>query len=370
MNESLIRTRVANGVGEVQLDRPAALNALGQSMIRDMHSALEQWRDDPAVTAVLVTSTSDRAFCAGGDVKPVRDAVLAGQGDAVRGYFAAEYRLDELVATYPKPYLALIDGVAMGGGLGISVHGAVRVVTEKAGFAMPETAIGFVPDVGSSHFLPRLRGATARCDAVGMYLAVTGSRIGAADAVAVGLATHFVPSDRIGGLADRIRAGRWQDALDEYVGPAPESDLERRVPDIEAVFGDGTVLDVLARLDDAARADGESTGIDAAWAAQTRDTLRSLSPTSVWATAELMRRGAESTLAECFARELDVAERISAVPDFAEGVRAVLVDKDHAPAWSPATIEDVDPAAIAALFAADVDQRVNRPGDCRSTTIG
>jgi len=346
VNESLIRTRVADGVGEVQLDRPAALNALGPSMIRDIHAALERWRDDPEVTAVLVTSNSERAFCAGGDVKPVRDAILAGHGaDVVRDYFAAEYRLDELVATYPKPYLSLIDGVTMGGGLGISVHGAVRVVTENAGFAMPETAIGFVPDIGSSHFLPRLRGTTARCDAVGMYLAVTGTRIGAGDAVAVGLATHFVPSARVDDLADRIRTGRWQDALDEYVGPAPESDLERRVPDIEAVFGDGTVLDMLARLDDP-----EKAGVDAEWAAQTRATLRAVSPTSVWTTAELMRRGAESTLAECFARELDVAVHISAVPDFVEGVRAVLVDKDHAPTWSPATIEDVDPADVAALF--------------------
>ncbi|MBF4479769.1 enoyl-CoA hydratase [Rhodococcus rhodochrous J3] len=343
MNESFIRTRVANGVGEVQLDRPGALNALDRSMIRDIRSSLLAWRDDPAVTAVLVTSASDRAFCAGGDVKPVRELALEGRFDTVREYFADEYRLDELVATYPKPYLAVLDGVTMGGGLGISVHGAVRVTTEKTTMAMPETAIGFVPDIGSSHFLPRLRGTTARCDAVGMYLGLTGARIDAGDALAVGLATHYVPSARIDDFADRIRAGQWRDALDEFVEPAPESSLAQRFPDIETVFGDGTVLDMATRLDSLA-------DIDAEWAEQTRTALRSLSPTSVWATAELMRRGAESTLEECFAHELDVAVRVAATPDFIEGVRAVLVDKTRDPQWSPATLEDVDPAAIAALF--------------------
>ncbi|MEE2034818.1 enoyl-CoA hydratase/isomerase family protein, partial [Rhodococcus chondri] len=248
MNETFIRTRVADGVGEVQLDRPGALNALDQSMIRDMHSALLQWRDDPAITAVLVTSLSDRAFCAGGDVKPVREAVLADDMGTVREYDANEYRLDELVATDPKPYLARSAGVTFGGGVGISVHGAVRVATEKAVFAMPETALGFVPDVGSSHFLPRLRGTTARCDAVGMYLGLTGARVTAGDALAVGLATHHVPSARIGEFADRVRAGHWQEALDEFVEPGPASHLADRFTDIEWVFGDGTVLDSLGRL--------------------------------------------------------------------------------------------------------------------------
>ncbi len=344
MKESFIRTHVANGVGEVQLDRPEALNALDGSMIRDMHAALLQWRDDPAVTAVLVTSRSDRAFCAGGDIKPARESVLAGDFDTVRESFAAEYRLDALVATYPKPYLAVLDGVTLGGGLGISVHGAVRVVTEKASFAMPETAIGFIPDVGSSHFLPRLRGTAVRCDAVGMYLAVTGARIGAGDALAVGLATHFVPSDRVDDLADRIRAGLWQAALDEFVVPAPASELEQRFADIEAVFGDGTIDDMLGRLTDT------DSDIDAEWAARTLAAVRALSPTSVCATVELMRRGAESTLEECLARELGVAVRISAVPDFAEGVRAALVDKDRSPRWSPSQVEEVDPKTVAALF--------------------
>ncbi len=344
MKKSFIRTRVVNGVGEIQLDRPEALNALDPSMIRDMHAALLQWRDDQAVSAVLVTSCSERAFCAGGDVKPARDAVLAGDFDAVREFFAAEYRLDELVATYPKPYLAVLDGVTMGGGLGISVHGGVRVVTEKASFAMPETAIGFIPDVGSSHFLPRLRGTAVRCDAVGMYLAVTGARIGAGDALAVGLATHFVPRELVGDLADRIRAGDWQEALDEFVVPAPESELEQRFADIEKVFGAGNVDDMLGRLT------ATDTGVDPEWAERTHSALRALSPTSVRATVELMRRGAESTLEECLARELEVAVRISAAPDFVEGVRAVLVDKDRAPRWSPSQIEEIDPATIAALF--------------------
>lgn len=343
MNQSFVRTHVDNGVGEVQLDRPRALNALEESMINEVYTALLEWRDDPAVTAVMITSSSDRAFCAGGDVKPVREAALQGAFDTVRESFAGEYRLDHLVATYPKPYLALLDGVTMGGGLGISVHGAVRVTTEKTTFAMPETAIGFVPDVGSSHFLPRLRGTTSRCDAVGMYLGLTGARVDAGDALAVGLATHYVPSSRIDAFADRVRAGYWRDALDEFVEPGPESRLEQRFRDIETVFGDGTVLDMVDRLD-------TLTDIDSQWAHETLDALRTVSPTSVWATAELLRRGAESTLDECFARELDVAVQVAAVPDFVEGIRAVLVDKDREPHWSPSTLEDVDATTISALF--------------------
>lgn len=343
MTDTFIRTRVANGIGEVVLDRPVALNALDSSMIRDMYEALLAWRDDPEITAVLVTSASDRAFCAGGDIKPVRDAAVAGDTATVRDYFANEYRLDELVATYPKPYLALLDGVTMGGGLGISVHGAVRVVTEKAMLAMPETAIGFIPDVGASHFLPRLRGTTARCDAVGLYLALTGARADAGDAIAVGLATHFVPSHRIEALADRIREGHWQLALDEFAEAAPASAIADRYADIDAVFGDGTVADAVERL-------SGDHDLDEQWAVTTRAALCAASPTSLWATAELLRRGAESTLSECFARELEVAVRITAEPDFAEGVRAVLVDKDRNPSWSPRGIGEVDPAVVAGLF--------------------
>ncbi|TQF73984.1 enoyl-CoA hydratase/isomerase family protein [Rhodococcus spelaei] len=330
---TFIRTSVSGGVGEIVLDRPNALNALDPSMIRDLHEPLLAWREDPAVETVLVTSASERAFCAGGDIKAVRAAVLRRDPQFVHEFFASEYRLNELIGEYPKPYVALIDGAAMGGGLGISVHGSVRVVTERAVLAMPETAIGFFPDVGAGHFLPRLRGAA------GMYLGLTGARAGAGDALAFGLATHFVPSERLPELADAIRAGSLTEGLDKFAEAAAEAPLADRQAQIDEVFGSGTPAQMLGRL----------TGADA-WTEQTRAAMLAHSPTSQFVTAELITRGATDSLSGCLERELALTGPVTRAPDFAEGVRAVLVDKDRNPSWSPATLDAVDPDAIAALF--------------------
>ncbi|MFC7448733.1 enoyl-CoA hydratase/isomerase family protein [Rhodococcus daqingensis] len=330
---SFIRTKVVDGVGEIVLDRPRALNALDPSMIRDMYEALVRWRDDPAIETVLVTSGSDRAFCAGGDIKAVREAVLRGDRESVHGFFADEYRLNLLIGEYPKPYISLIDGAAMGGGLGISVHGTVRVVTERAVLAMPETAIGFFPDVGAGHFLPRLTGAA------GMYLGLTGARASAGDAVAFGLATHFVPSERLAELADAIRGGSAAEALEKFGEQAPEAPLAARQARIDEVFAQGTPADMLARLSG-----------DDEWTTQARAALTSVSPTAAFVTAELIRRGAVDTLAGCLERELALTGPVTAGPDFVEGVRAVLVDKDRNPSWSPASLAGVDRDAITALF--------------------
>lgn len=333
---SFIETHVHGNVAEIVLDRPRALNALDGSMIRDMYAALEKWREDNAVVAVLVTSSSDRAFCAGGDIKSVRQSALDRDHNAVHGFFAAEYKLNALIANYPKPYVALIDGHAMGGGLGISVHGTVRVVTEKAVLAMPETAIGFFPDVGASYFLPRLTGAT------GMYLGLTGARASAADAVACGLATHFVPSDKLDALAGDIRSMSGDDldaVLARHTTTAPASELEERRGEIDRVFGTGTVTDMVERL----TADDE-------WSKQTREALTTLAPSSLWITAELIRRGADLTLEQCLDLELVLGAEVTRNADFIEGVRAVLVDKDRSPSWNPPAIDDIDSEAIEALF--------------------
>lgn len=231
-------TRVRAGTAVIELDRPRALNALDLTMVRLMTRALEEWREDDAVRAVVVRSTSPKAFCAGGDIRAVREAGMRGDDTAVRAYFSAEYGLDGLIARYPKPYIALIDGYAMGGGLGISVHGSARVVTERASLAMPETSIGFFPDIGASWFLPRLPGA------VGWYLGLTGVRIQAADAVDCGLATHYVPAAELpaleaaltgeGPLADR--GADPAEALDRFATPAPPSDLAGHREAIERCF--------------------------------------------------------------------------------------------------------------------------------------
>ncbi|MCD0485486.1 enoyl-CoA hydratase/isomerase family protein [Streptacidiphilus sp. ASG 303] len=319
---SCVRTDTAGGVGRLVLDRPSALNALDLPMVRALSSALLRWRDDPAVGAVVVASSSPRAFCAGGDIRAVREAVLAGDREAVRAFFTEEYRLNRLIAEYPKPYVALIDGFAMGGGLGISVHGSARVVTERASLAMPETHIGFFPDVGASHFLPRLPGGT------GMYLGLTGARIGAGAAVACGLATHFVPSAGLPALERdlaRADAREFPRVLDSHARPAPASELADHRERVDHCFGAPALEEVVARLE----ADG------GAWARGALADLRRASPTSLAATFALLRRGARSPLAACLERELRLGEVLTAGPDFAEGVRAVLVDKDGAPAWAP-----------------------------------
>ncbi|PWI41925.1 enoyl-CoA hydratase/isomerase family protein [Streptomyces sp. ICBB 8177] len=324
-----VKTSVHDGVATILLDRPAALNALDLRMVQRMRAALEAWRDDESVRAVVVRSTSPKAFCSGGDIRAVREAALRGDADAVRGYFAAEYGLDAAVAGYPKPYVSLIDGYALGGGLGISVHGSVRVVTERAGLAMPETAIGFFPDIGAGYFLPRLRGA------VGTYLGLTGARVSGAAAVECGLATHYVDSGDLPSLERELTAsgGRDLDAvLARYRTTPPPSELHGHYEAIDRCFGVQTLEEVFDRLDDAARSEE-----DGEWARETLAALRRAAPSSLVLTFEVIRRGASSSLAECLDRDLRLALRVAPTHDFTEGVRAALVDKDRQPRWSPGT---------------------------------
>lgn len=329
---SYIRTEVHGVVGEIILDRPRALNALDLSMIDQMHAVLEEWGDDDAIETVLVTSSSERAFCAGGDIRAIRDHVLEGAAEQVTHYFAAEYRLNQLIAEYPKPYVAIVDGAAMGGGLGISVHGEIRIVSENALIAMPETAIGFFPDVGATYFLPRLP------KGVGMWLGLTGARIGGADAVAVGLATHFVPSDQIGGVTQAIRAGApLRDVLADHRSPIT-SDLPLR--QIAEYFDGTSVVGIVGGLRGA---------VGDTWAEEMLDLLASASPMSLAVTARLIEAGESSSLAECLDRELGAAGRMTAHPDFAEGVRAVLVDKDRDPSYANRSVDDVDVTEAAAI---------------------
>jgi enoyl-CoA hydratase len=319
-----VTTRVSAGTGVIALDRPGALNALDLTMVRLMTEALERWRHDDAVRSVLVVSTSPRAFCAGGDIRAMRDAGLRGDDTAVTGYFSAEYALNALIAGYPKPYVALIDGYAMGGGLGISVHGSARVVTERAVLAMPESAIGFFPDIGASHFLPRLPGA------VGWYLGLTGERISGAAAVECGLATHYVPAADRPALQDALTGagGDPEPVLRRFAAPAPPSELAPHRDTIARCFDAPDLAAVGARL----AAEEE----DRDWARETLDVLRRASPMSLRITFDLLRAGADDTLAGCRARELELARKTAREPDFHEGVRALLVDKDRRPSWSEA----------------------------------
>jgi enoyl-CoA hydratase len=322
--EPVVRTRPGR-TALLELNRPAALNALDAEMVRQLTEALAAWRDDPAVRSVLVSSTSPKAFCAGGDIRAVREAGMRGDDEQVRGYFAAEYALNAMIARYPKPYTALVDGYAMGGGLGVSVHGSAMVVTERALLAMPETAIGFFPDIGATYFLPRLPGS------VGRYLGLTGARISGAAAVECGLATHYVPAAELPALQAELAGGADPaPALARHAVPPPPSELTGRLPAIARCFSAPGLAEVRARLTAEERGQGE----DAAWARDTLDQLDRASPMSLAVTAELLAAGEGASLEDCLARELAYACKVAREPDFHEGVRALLVDKDREPTWS------------------------------------
>ena len=320
-------------IGHLLLNRPAALNALDTAMIRAIAAALAEWQDDPAVHAVVIEGAPGRAFCAGGDIRAARAGVLAGRDAEVQAFFKEEYALNAQIARYPKPYVALIGGICMGGGLGVSIHGAFRVTTGDAVFAMPEAGIALFPDVGTSYLLRRLRGS------VGMYMALVGARLTGADAVFAGLATHFTNAAGLAALPDAL-AEHGIAALAGITQPftAP---IAAHMPAIDHCFSAPTLLDVLDRL----------RRLDTEWSRQTLRTLQANSPSALTWTFRLVQAGASRSLEACLAAELALTGPVTHHPDFAEGVRAMVVDKDRTPRWTPPSLADVDPAAIDAMFA-------------------
>lgn len=324
--------------GVITLNRPQALNALNQTMVDGMRAALDAWEHDPAVTCVIVQGAGEKAFCAGGDIRALHDQGKAGDVQSMLNFWRLEYELNVRIQDYPKPYVALIDGIVMGGGVGVSLHGSHRIAGSRYLFAMPEVGIGFFPDVGASYALPRLPGAT------GMWLAITGDRIKTADAVALGLADCCVPSDKIPALRDALIAGEDVDtAIARYAGdPGPAPALANRAV-IDACFSAASPLDILARLD-AAAAQSE-------FAAKCAATMRTKSPTSMSIAFEQMKRGAGMTFREAMSMEFRIVSRIALGSDFYEGVRAVIIDKDNAPRWTPSSLDQIAASDIESYFA-------------------
>jgi enoyl-CoA hydratase len=319
--------------GRIRLNRPKALNALDLEMVKLIREALAAFGTDPLVQVILLDAP-ERGFCAGGDIRMLRAGSLAGDVAAVREFFTLEYAMNLEISDLRKPFVSLIDGVCMGGGIGISVHGSHRIASEKAVFAMPETAIALFPDVGATYALPRLPGE------LGMYLGLTGARLAGPDAVHAGLATHFVPSAKLGELAAAIV----QDGvavISEYAEAFPAFSLaaQRRV--IDEAFSAESVREILLRLE----ADGSE------FALATLDSLREHSPSAVCWSFEILRRGATRNLKQCLAGELALVMQVAMGAEFLEGVRAMVVDKDKSPKWQPSSIEEVDPDAISAFFA-------------------
>ena len=337
LSEDLLSERRGRA-GVITLNRPKALNALTLGMVHGIVEALWSFGADPEVAHVVVRQTGERAFCAGGDIRVQHDAGKAGRFDEMMGFYRDEYRMNRMIKRYAKPYIALIDGIVMGGGAGISVNGAYRVGTEKLMFAMPEVGIGFFPDVGGTYFLPRLPGRT------GLYLALTGERIGVADALWCGLVTQYVPSAELPRLTEAL-AGT-SDALPVLKSfartPGPSA-LAEKAPEIDRLFGGKSLAEVLAAL-----ADASAKG--SVFARETETRIRARSPTSVAVTFEQVRRGGALDFEDCMRLELRIADHIVRGPDFYEGVRAVILDKDNAPRWNPATIEALSSGRIEAHF--------------------
>ena len=329
-------------LGLVTLNRPAALNALTIDMCRDFEARLQAWAADPAIRAVAVRGAGERAFCAGGDIRAIW---RSGRGDGAlaAAFFRAEYSLNRRVFAFPKPYIALFDGVTMGGGVGVSVHGSHRVAGRRTTFAMPETGIGFFPDVGGSYFLPRLPGR------LGLYLGLTGARLKAADCLTCGIASHFVERERHQALLDDLRAADWSadagDTVDAALtrlsgdpGPPP---LAAHRGAIDRCFAAESVEAILAAL----RAEASD------WAAATLETLATRSPTSLKVTFKQLRDGGALDFAAAITVEYRLSQACMARHDFLEGIRAVVIDKDSAPRWDPPNLTEVSAELVDAHFA-------------------
>jgi len=335
MNDNDVIAHREGAIGQITLSRPKALNALTEDMCAAMLAALKAWAVDPAVHAVVIDAMPGKAFCAGGDVRAIYDAGRRANG-SVMNFFRTEYRMNAAIRRFPKPYVALIDGFAFGGGCGVSMHGSYRVVSENAVLAMPETLIGLFPDIGATTFLNYLPGE------IGMYLALTGLRINAADAIYCGLATHFVPAQDHASLRERLTQGEKPDNVLAELSARPSgvAGLARNRDTIDRAFSASSVEDVLERLD-----------IEGDWGSEIASQLKSRSPTSLKVTFRQMREGAELDFASCQRMEFRIMARMMEARDFYEGVRAALIDKDQSPRWVPSRLDMVSESEIERFFA-------------------
>lgn len=347
---------VKGQVGVITLNRPQALNALTLGMVRQMNEQLILWENDPQVQAVVIRGEGNRAFCAGGDVKAVALATRAAdphEKALARDFFYEEYQLNHRIFTYPKPYIALVDGIVMGGGVGVSVHGTVRIISENVTLAMPETLIGFFPDVGGGYFLPRCPGRT------GEYLGLTGQRAGAADAMYAGFATHFIPLAHHADVLSALAAADLKDAvnpreaieeiLSRFTDEVPgESHLAPLREKIDRCFGHDRIEDIIEAL-------GQD---DSEWAGQTLEKLYAVSPTSLKVTLLHLRRCAGLDFGRVMTMEYRLSQAFMHSHDTFEGIRAALIDKDRAPKWRPARVADVDDALVESYFAPRPDDEL------------
>jgi len=322
-------------LGRLVLNRPRAINALNHSMVGTLASALAAWRTDDSVRTVLLAGAGERGLCAGGDIVAIYTAVRGGRDDALH-FWADEYRLDAGIARYPKPYVSLMDGLVLGGGIGLSAHGGIRVVTERTRVGMPEVSIGFFPDVGGTFLLSRAPGE------LGTHLGLTGGTASGADAVAIGLADHVVPSERLAELATALETRDPDEVIAEFAVEPPASELLAQRAWIDELYRGDDAEAIVERL----AASSEPAAREAA------ATIRTKSPTSVAVTLAALRRAAAlPSLEAALDQDFRIATRISQGTEVVEGIRAQVIDKDRTPHWSPATLAEVTSDAVEKYFA-------------------
>jgi enoyl-CoA hydratase len=339
-DEPEISAHVDNGVGLLRLNRPKAINSLNQSMVDRMTEVLAAWAADDAIRAVVLDGAGERGLCAGGDVVALYHSARAGGAEA-RKFWFDEYRLNAAIGQYAKPYVALMDGIVMGGGVGVGAHGNVRVVTDKTRMAMPEVGIGFIPDVGGTYLLARAPGR------LGLHAALTGAPFDGADAIALGFADHFVPQDRLAALVKDIVGGDVSTALRNHAVEPPASRLAAQQHWINHCYAAGTVAGIVAEL----------RGHDAGPANDAANVIAGRSPIALSVALEAVRRAAGlDTLKDALVQEYRVSCAAVRSHDFVEGIRAQLVDKDRNPKWRPASLPDITAADVETYFAsADPD---------------
>ncbi|XP_033024592.1 3-hydroxyisobutyryl-CoA hydrolase, mitochondrial isoform X1 [Lacerta agilis] len=330
--------------GVITMNRPKALNALNISMIRQIYPQLKKWEKDPDTFLIIIKGAGDKAFCAGGDIKAIAEAGRAGEG-ITQYFFREEYTLNNAVGTCQKPYVALIDGITMGGGVGVSVHGHFRVATEKTVFAMPETAIGLFPDVGGGYFLPRLSGK------LGYFLAMTGFRLKGKDVHRAGIATHFIEAEKMAALEKDLTELKSPskenvaDILDSYhkkckIDQEKEFVLGEHMDKINSLFSANSMEEIVQNL----KKDGSP------FALKQLETITKMSPTSLKMTLRQLREGASLSLQDVFTMEYRLSQACMQGHDFYEGVRAVIIDKDQSPKWKPAVLEEVTDEYLDSCF--------------------
>ncbi len=339
-DEPVVLTERRGRLGLLTLNRPRAINALSHDMVRIIAETLEKWRDDPGVATVAIVGAGERGLCAGGDVVTLYEDATNGDGLGAAAFWRDEYAMNAAIAAYPKPYVAIQDGIVLGGGVGVSAHGSHRIVTERTRIGFPETTIGFVPDVGATWLLSRAPGQ------LGTRLALSSENVGAADAILVGFSDRFVPGERIPDLLAALETQEVDAAVAAFAQEPPDGVLSRQREWTDEAFSAPTVPEILARL----------RALEGAEASALADTIDAKSPIALAVTLEAVRRAAPlPDLGSVLEQEFRVSRHASDAHDFAEGIRAQLIDKDRNPHWVPASHADVTAAEVEAFFAVPAD---------------